>query len=128
MYGGWGFVGRYGTIKPAWRGHRFWRELGDDVLAFTSALDSHLGVSGAFTRHDDRRFTALVANFDASGEHTHALSLRLGDPENRRWSVLMLGVDGSRRRLESVAVSGMLTVPVDLLPNTAALVRLRARG
>ena len=128
LYGAWGLVGRYGTVKPAWRAHRFWRELGGDVLAFTSPADARLGVSAVLTRRSTRRFVALIANFQASGEHAHQLELRLEDEQNRRWSVRLFGLNGSRRRFDATSSSGVLVVPLELAPNTGALMELRARG
>jgi xylan 1,4-beta-xylosidase len=128
LYGGWGLVGRYGTTKPAWRTHRFWRELGSELVAFTSPADARLGVSGLLTRRDGLRFAGLIANFQASGEHAHTIEVTLDDVAASRWSVRILGVDGSRTRFNVASASGALVVPIALAPNTAVLVELSARG
>ena len=128
LYGGFGLVGRYGTMKPAWRAHRFWRELGRDALAFTSSADSRLGVSGVLTRQNNRCFIALIANFQASGEHAHAAELRLEGANAVRWRVRVLGLDGSRAIFSVTAVSGEVVVRLDVPPNDAVLVEMSARG
>lgn len=124
LYGGWGLVGRYGTIKPAWRAHRFWRSLGDDVLAFTSQEHARQGVSAMVTRATRRHFAVLVENFQAEGGHAHRIVLRLDGVPDGRWSMRSRGVDASDRRA-TVASHDGLTIPIDLSAQQAVLVELR---
>jgi hypothetical protein len=121
LYGGWGLVGRKGTVKPAWWAHRFWRDLGSDVLTFTSSDDSRLGVSGVLTRADAKHFVALVSNFQASGEHAHALELRLEGAGSHEWSVSARSPDGTEDR-STISSQGTLVVPVDLGAQSVVLV------
>jgi hypothetical protein len=124
LYGGWGLVGRRGTVKPAWRAHRFWRELGRDILAFTSMQDAALGVSGVLTRRSPGRYSALASNFDAKDGHRHVLELRLHGVGAGRWTIRVRGVDASDRR--TAASSGTdLVVPVELEPQSAVLIELK---
>jgi hypothetical protein len=123
LYGGWGLVGRRGTIKPAWRAHRFWGELGRDVLAFTGPQDARLGMSALLTRHNAERFVALAANFQASGAHAHRLEVRLEGAAAGRWVVRVLGVDGSQRSF-TITSRGVLVAPVDVDPQSAVLIDL----
>jgi xylan 1,4-beta-xylosidase len=124
LYGGWGLVGRRGTIKPAWRAQRFWRELGAEVLAFSQAQDGRLGVSAVLTRRNPRGWAALAASFDATDGHPHAIELRIRGVGTGRWSVSVHGLDGSVRR-SGVSARGDLVVPVVLEPQNAVFVELR---
>lgn len=125
LYGGWGLVGRAGTIKPAWRGHRFWRELGRDVLALSGSTDARLGVSAVLTRGAPGRFVALAANFRATHGSARRLVISVGRAPPGPWSVRISALDGTQRR-RVLVVRGQLVVPVDLEPQSAMLVEMRA--
>lgn len=124
LFGAWGLVGRYGTVKPAWRAHRFWRDLGRDVLAYASPGDARLGVTGVLTRRGRRTFAAILSNYVAQGGHAHRAELRLLGAGTRIWSVTVRRLDGAIVR-STIASRGTLVVPVDLAPQSAVLVEVR---
>lgn len=123
-YGGWGLVGRYGTIKPAWRAHRFWAQLGRDILAYTSSVDARAGVSGLLTRRDPRSVVAFVSNFVASGGERRRVVVRLEGAARGTWMARVTSLDG-RAHTRTVRSRGELVVPIDLDAQTAVLVELR---
>lgn len=123
LYGGWGLVGRYGKRKPAWMVHRFWGELGDDVLAVGADVDARTGVSAILARRDARTFTVLASNFVAAQGRDRSVVVELAGARGT-WTVVERRVDGSVRA-RRVTSSGKLVVSVELAAQSVVFVELR---
>jgi hypothetical protein len=84
LYGGWGLVGRYGTVKPAWTAFAHWQGLGTDILAISDPASAGLNVSALVARAGPDRLQVLAANF---ADHTHAMRVRLSGLTPGDWVV-----------------------------------------